>query len=106
MPGYYQARGYYGTSWGSSSFGYVPNYTAFASPSGPGYGFGYGYAPFATPAYPYGARLWKPGYSLPGYVYGASYYNGYLAPYNPSIYTYPAPIGIYAPGFGPAPYGW
>ncbi|GAC1343716.1 MAG: hypothetical protein NVSMB14_07790 [Isosphaeraceae bacterium] len=106
VPGYFEPPGYYGTSWGTASFGYAPNYTAFASPSGPGYGYGYGYAPFAEPAYPHGARLWKPGSTLPGYVYGAPFYNGYLVPYNPTIYNYPAPIGIYAPGFGPAPYGW
>lgn len=105
-PGFFEPPGSYGTSWGAASFGYASNYTAFASPSGPGYGYGYGYAPFAVPLNPYGTRLWKAGSTLPGYLYGAPFYRGYLVPYHPAIYRYPVPLGLYAPGFGPSAYGW
>lgn len=99
---YYGAPGLYGTSWGYPGYGYVSTYTAFSSPFGPGYGYGYG--PTAFMPRPYGVRLWRPGMVAPGYVYGASYYNMYLAPYDPNAYAYPAPFGIYSAGLGPRPY--
>jgi len=95
---YFAAPGYYGTTFGSPSFGLTRTYTSFSSP-GPGYG--YGYAPYGLLPGRYGVGLWRPGFVAPGYVYGASYYDTFAIPSAPA----PAPpIGLYAPGFGaPSP---
>jgi hypothetical protein len=98
---YYAAPGFYGTSYGLPGFGAVRTYTAFSSPYGPGYG--YGYAPYSLLPGTYGVRLWRPGFSAPGYVYGASFYRTFLAPYQPNYWGFQAPIGLYAPAFGPPP---
>lgn len=98
---YYAAPGHFGTMWGVPGYGSVRTYTAFSSPYGAGYG--YGYAPYGLLPGPYGVRLWRPGFTAPGYVYGGSYYNTWLAPYQPSTAGFQAPIGLYAPYFGPPP---
>ncbi len=105
--GYYAAPGYYGMAYGSPSAGMPRTYTAFTSPGGPGYGFGY--APYGLLPGRYGVGLWRPGLVTPGYLYGASYYRSFPVPYvsgaegsGPT-----APIGFYAPAFGPPSYvGW
>jgi hypothetical protein len=97
--GYYAAPGYYGMAFGSPSFGVPRTYTTFASPYGPGYG--YGYAPYGLLPGRYGVGLWRPGFVTPGYLYGASYYRTFPVPYSSSWVGPTAPIGLYAPGFGP-----
>ena len=109
---YFAAPGLYGTSYGAMSVGVPQTYTAFSSPYGAGYG--YGYAPYGLLPSRYGVGLWRPGFVAPGYVYGASYYRAplyrtYAAPYVPTTVVRPAaaPLGVYAPGFGPpAYYSW
>src|SRR5690242_10557571 len=64
--------GVYGTAWGSPSVGVPRTYTTYSSPFGLGYG--YGYAPYGLLPGKYGVGLWRPGYVMPGYAYGASYY--------------------------------
>jgi hypothetical protein len=97
--GYFAAPGYYGMAFGSPSLGLTRTYTTFSSPYGLGYG--YGYAPYGLLPGRYGVGLWRPGFVTPGYLYGASYYRTFPVPYS-SVVTGPtAPIGYYAPGFGP-----
>jgi hypothetical protein len=106
--GYYAAPGYYGMAYGAPSVGMPRTYTAFSSPYGPGYG--YGYAPYGLLPGRYGVGLWRPGFVTPGYLYGASYYRSFPVPYASGVpASVPtAPIGLYAPGFGPPSYtmGW
>jgi hypothetical protein len=106
LNGWFAAPGLYGMSYGSPSYGVPRTYTAFSSPYGPGYG--YGYAPYGMLPGRYGVGLWRPGFVAPGYAYGASYYYGtFPVPYtgNPNAVT--APVGAYAPAFGPPSfYGW
>src|SRR4051794_34502004 len=97
--GYYAAPGYYGMAYGSMSAGVPRTYTTFASPYGSGYG--YGYAPYGLLPGRYGVGLWRPGFVTPGYVFGASYYRTFPVPYASGAPDSPAPIGLYAPGFGP-----
>src|SRR4051812_15445423 len=70
LPRAYAAPGYYGMAYGSASFGVPRTYSAFSSPYGLGYG--YGYAPTGFLPGPYGIQLWRPGFSTPGYTFGAS----------------------------------
>lgn len=95
----YGAPGFYGTSYGTASYG-VPRLTsAYSSPFGPGYGNGYSTGR-------YGVGLWRPGFATGGYVYGAP---GAYRTFPAS--TWPVPsgsgpmFGAYAPGFGPPPVG-
>jgi len=93
---YFSAPGYYGTSYGSATYGMPRTYTTFSSPFGVGYG--YGYAPYGLAPGRFGVGLWRPGLVAPGYTYGASYYNTFAIPGAPA----PAPpFGVYAPAFGP-----
>jgi hypothetical protein len=97
---YYAAPGYYGMAYGSTSVGMRQTYTQFASPYGAGYGYGYG--PYGLMPGRFGYELWRPGFSAPGYVYGASYYyRTFPAPYTPTVNGPTPPVGAYAPGFGP-----
>lgn len=99
-PGAYQAPGYYGTYWGSFGYGSIRVGSAYASPFGAGTGYGYG--PFTMPGY--GAALYRPGFSVPGYTYGRGYYGTYPAPVNGYVLPVaPPPIGLYAPGYGAPP---
>jgi len=97
--GYLAAPGYYGMSYGSPSLGSIRTYSSFSSPYGAGYG--YGYAPYGLLPGRYGVGLWRPGFVTPGYLYGASYYRTFPVPYPPNWVGPTAPIGLYAPGFGP-----
>jgi len=97
--GYYAAPGYYGMAYGSMSAGVPRTYTTFSSPYGLGYG--YGYAPYGLLPGRYGVGLWRPGFVTPGYTYGASYYRSFPVPYASGTPFNMAPIGLYAPGFGP-----
>jgi hypothetical protein len=102
---YYQAPGNFSTTWGVPSFGIPRTYSQFASPYGAGYGFGY-YPYTVLPGY-YGARLWRPGFAVPGYFYGAGYYGTVSTPYRPLTNGMAVPFGYYAPGFGPPSfYAW
>ncbi|WP_422927315.1 hypothetical protein [Singulisphaera sp. PoT] len=107
---YLAAPGYYGTTYGTASYGMKRTYTEFSSPYGAGYG--YGYAPYALVPGKFGVGLWRPGLVGPGYVYGAARYDTFAIPGAPA----PAPpLGVYAPAFGapspptlapPAYYSW
>jgi hypothetical protein len=94
---YYQPPGFYGMAYGTPSFGYPRTYSNFSSPYGAGYA--YGYAPYGLVPGQFGTELWRPGVSVPGYVYGSSYY--YTFSYPARVYAPQPPVGIYAPGFGP-----
>jgi len=105
MNGIFAAPGYYGTSYGSPSFGMPRTYSEFSSPYGAGYG--YGLAPYGLPPGKFGVGLWRPGFVAPGYGYGASYYQTYSVPYTTATGFNGPPMGVYAPGFGPSSYyGW
>jgi len=97
--GYFAAPGYYGMAYGSPSVGLTRTYTTFSTPYGPGYGAGY--APYGLLPGRYGVGLWRPGLVTPGYVYGASYYRSFPVPYSSTVPAAGAPMGYYAPGFGP-----
>jgi hypothetical protein len=99
MNGYLAAPGYYGMAFGSPSAGMPRTYTSFSSPYGPGYG--YGYAPYGLLPGRYGVGLWRPGLVTPGYAYGGSYYWTFPVPYNSAWAGPTAPVGLYAPAFGP-----
>ncbi len=96
LNGYFAAPGYYGTMYGSASYGMPRTYTSFSSPYGLGYA--YGYAPYGLLPGRFGVGLWRPGDAAPGYAYGTSYYNTFAIPGAPA--TAP-PFGVYAPAFGP-----
>ena len=86
-------------AYGSPSVGLTRTYTSFSTPYGMGYGAGY--APYGLLPGRYGVGLWRPGLVTPGYVYGASYYRSFPVPYSSAVPAPTAPIGYYAPGFGP-----
>jgi len=99
MNGAFEAPGYYGTSWGTASFGVPRTYSEFSSPWGVGYG--YGYAPYGFLPGKYGVGLWRPGALMaPGYLYGAPNYQTFAVPYNANSTAWVPPIGLYAPTFG------
>ncbi len=103
MSAFYATPGAYGMAYGYSSFGFPRTYTSFSSPYGGGYG--YGYSPYGFLPGKYGVGLWRPGYTVPGYVYGASYYRTFPYSLRPNLPV--APVGAYAPGFGPPSfYSW
>jgi hypothetical protein len=99
MNDYYAAPGFYGMAYGSMSAGVPRTYTSFASPYGAGYGAGY--APYGLLPGRYGVGLWRPGFVTPGYLYGASYYRTFPVPYSSNAPGGTAPVGLYAPPFGP-----
>lgn len=99
----YQPPGQYGTSYGMPSYGVPRTYTAFSSPYGAGYG--YGYAPYVYSQNWFtlhggGVSLVRPGYSVPGYVYGGSLYNTFPVPFT-VVGPQAPPFGAYAPTFAP-----
>src|SRR5258708_1390263 len=94
--------GTYATSWGVPSFGWPRTYTAFSSPYGSGYGYGY-YPYVYWPGY-YGYRVWRPGYTQPGYIYGDGFYQTLASPHTSFTGGFVDPLKTYPPGFGPA--GW
>ena len=97
---YYGAPGYYGTSYGSASYGVPRLTTGYSSPYGPGFAYGYGPSGFASNKY--GVGLWRPGFATAGYVYGAGYsYRTFPASTWPVPSGIGPPFGMYAPGFGP-----
>jgi hypothetical protein len=101
---YYAAPGLYATTYGSPSFKVPRTYSSFSSPYGVGYG--YGYRPTTFLPGPFGVGLWRPGSGL-GYGPGSSIYSTFAVPpagYPVAIPAH-APIGAYAPGFGPSPFG-
>jgi len=105
---YFIAPGWYGTSYGFASYGMPQTYTvntAFPGPSA-----GSNYPPYGLMPGRYGVGLWRPGYTSPGYVYGASYYPSSGFAYRTFPLTYgpgggamfpPPSIGAYAPALGP-----
>jgi len=111
---YFEAPGYYGTSYGVAGYRVPRSYSEFASPFGVGYGYGYPPAGFIVSRY--GSGLWRPGFVAPGYVYGATPYQTIYgsAPYltwavpSSGASSIPLPsIGVYAPGFGSTgPMSW
>jgi len=87
----YGAPGFYGTSYGVASYGVPRTDSEFSSPYGAG----------SQPG-KYGVGLWRPGFTAPGYVYGASTsYRTFPAQTWPSPTAYGPPFGVYAPAFGP-----
>ncbi len=97
----YGAPGFYGMSYGVPSYGVPRTYTAFSSPYGLGYG--YGYPPYGYMPGKYGVDLWRPGFTVPGYVYGgATAYRTFPIVTWPVPSGFGPPVGTYAPGFGPS----
>ena len=104
---YFAAPGLYGTSIGFASYGIPRTFTSFSAYPGPSYGSTlppYGFLPGR-----YGVGLWRPGFTAPGYVYGAPA-AGYSYRTFPVVYgtglsvdqiAPPPPIGVYAPSLGP-----
>lgn len=104
--GYFDAPGFYGTSYGVASYRVPRTYSEFSSPFGVGYG--YGYAPYGLIPGRYGVGLWRPGGIVaPGYVYGASNYQTWAVPNVVGISAPLPSIGVYAPAFGSTgPVNW
>jgi hypothetical protein len=100
----YAAPGYYGMSYGTASFGWPRTYSSFASPYGLGYG--YGYAPYGLAPGRFGMELWRPGFVVPGYAYGSTFYRTFPVPYVAGAVAPSPPVGVYAPGFGPSTYDY
>jgi hypothetical protein len=100
-PGFYEAPGYYGTSYGIPSYGSVRTYSEFSSSYGAGYARGY--APTSIGSGRFGAELWRGSAAVMNPLDGASLhsYRTFAVPYR----RYPAviapPFGVYAPAFGP-----
>lgn len=103
---WYAAPGNFGMAYGTASFGVPRTYSVYSTSYGPGYG--YGYAPSAVLPGRFGVGLWRPGFSAPGYAYGAGFYRTFPVPYRRATDPpEPPPVGAYAPGFGPVPvWGW
>ena len=105
---YFAAPGLYGTSYGFASYGVPRTFTTFSAYPGPSYGSnvpGYGFLLGR-----YGVGLWRPGFTAPGYVYGAptsgNSYRTFPVVYG-TILTVdqiapPPSIGVYAPALGPS----
>lgn len=87
---FFVAPGYYGMAYGTPSYGYPRTYSEYSSSFAGGYGAGY--APYGILPGPFGVALWRPGFSAPGYVYGASYYYTFSYPPTP-----PPPLPPSAP---------
>ncbi len=107
MNGPLAAPGLYGMSYGVASYGVPRTFSQYSSPYQGG-GYGYGYAPYGMMPGRYGVGLWRPGFSAPGYTYGASYYYGTFPVRNLVGQRVAAPpVGWYAPAFGAPSYvGW
>ena len=97
-PSYFSPPGYYGTSYGTASYGLRQTYSTFASPYGPGYA--YGYPPTSYLPGRHGVGLWAPASVSQPYLWRTPYYGTYAIPSAPANIP-PPPIGVYAPGFGP-----
>jgi hypothetical protein len=100
----YGAPGWYGTAWGSASYGSVRTYSSFSSPWGAGYGSRFGPSSFARNAW--GTGIWRPGWSDSPYEPGNSgYWTWPIGSNTPGLTATAKPgIGWYAPAFG-APNG-
>ena len=98
----YSAPGNFGMAWGFPSYGLARTYSNFSSPFG-GVAYGYGLNPYGLVPGPYGATLWRPGFSVPGYSYGTGYYGyrTYPIAVGPTSPIPGPPVGYYAPYFGP-----
>jgi hypothetical protein len=94
---FWEAPGRYGMAWGTPGFGTKRDWSSFSSPYGLGYG--YGYAPSGYVPGRYGVGLWRPDLAGPGYRYGSAFYSTFPYPYTPTAPV--APVGVYAPAFGP-----
>ena len=94
------APGYYGTSYGTASFGVPRLYSEFSSPYGGGYGYGYARPALAQNAF--GEGLWRAGREPSTTIYGAP---GAYRTFPVETWPRPAgsgpPFGEYAPFFGP-----
>ncbi len=99
---FYDAPGNYGVAWGHASYGIPRTTSDFASPFGPNYSLGYGTTSVAPG--PYGAGLWRPESMTGGDPYAAQShrYRTFSYPHRPNAPH--APLGLYAPYFGPP--GW
>ncbi len=102
-PGFYEAPGYYGTSFGVPSYGSVRGYSEFASPFGVGYG--YGYAPSRILPGSLGTGLWRTGNPNPYETYSPSTtsYRTFALPFRPGAQPTAPAFGVYAPAYGPKP---
>jgi hypothetical protein len=106
VPGYetahrfFAAPGYYGTSFGTPSYGVPRTYSSFSSPYGAGYG--YGYAPYGYIPGPYGAGLWQAaGAGDPLFNASSHSYRTWAVPYVRGAAAIVPPLGLYAPALGP-----
>lgn len=96
----YGAPGFYGTSYGTASFGVPRLYSEYSSPYGLGYAYGYAPSSFAPNAF--GQGLWRPGQPSTATLYGSP---GAYRTFPVQTWPRPAgsgpPFGDYAPAFGP-----
>ena len=101
IPGFKEAPGYYGMSFGVPSYGSIRTYSEFSSPYGGGYGYGYG--PSVIMPGRYGAGIWRPGSNFAGFGYGSNSYRTFAIPFQmwPPYPVVTPPVGVYAPAFGP-----
>lgn len=102
IPGVYAAPGFYGTTWGTPSYGSVRTYSEFASPYGGGYGRGYPPSTFLPG--PLGVGLWRPDIAKTagGVAAARGSYRTFAVPYSTSSTAFVPPFGVYAPAFGPS----
>ena len=104
--GFFEAKGYYGTSYGSASYGSVRAYSSFSSPFGAGMRYGY---PPATILPGWGTAIWRGGSNTAADQYAGSSrsYRTWAVPYVGSEPAGPLPpMGAYAPSYGPGLNGW
>ncbi len=93
----YRAPGFYGTAWGSASYGVPRLYSNFNSPFGVNYGLGYD--PSRILPGPFGQGLWTEAAGAQDWSNG---YLGYRTFAHPPTPGQPTPgIGHYAPMLGP-----
>ncbi len=94
------APGFYGTSYGTASFGVPRLYSEFSSPYGAGYGYGYARPALAQNAF--GEGLWRAGREPSTTIYGApGKYRTFPVETWPRPSGMGPPFGEYAPFFGP-----
>lgn len=99
-PPIYSPPGYYGTLYGTPTFGSVQAFSRFPSSfGGPGYGLGYG--PSSILPGPSGQGLWSPAAPALGYSYSSGPYRTFRAVPVPEYPAYLPPFGYYAPALGP-----
>ena len=104
--GFFEAKGYYGTSYGSASYGSVRAYSSFSSPFGAGMRYGY---PPATILPGWGTAIWRNGSNTAADQYAGSSrsYRTWAVPYVGNAQALPLPpMGVYAPNYGPGFNGW